>query len=115
MPVAGCPGVPVPDAGCRLPVPDACRCRMPVAAGRGCRMPDARCRVPDAGWRCGMPDAGCRVGCGWGAGCRIGCRVARCGLWCQFLVPVAFAGLYSSINANSHHASPNVKFNEAFG
>ena len=39
--------------------------------------------------------------------------VAGTSSWCRFPLPVA--GLYSSVNANSHHASPKVKFNEAFG
>ena len=69
---------------------------MPVAGAGG--------RVPVGGVGCRMPVAG------WGAGCRIGCGR-------RWPVPggrLAGAGA-SSINANSHHASPKVKFNEAFG
>ena len=89
VPVAGCrlpvpdARVPVPDAGCRLPVPDACRCRMPVAAGRGCRVPGAGCRMPGGGVGCRMP-GGVRVGC------RVPYRLPGGRVW--VVVPVPGAG-----------------------
>ena len=83
MPDAGCrmpvpdadagAGVPVPDAGCQmtLPVASCCQCRLPVAGCPWC-MPDAGSRMPDAsagyagyaGYAAYAGYAGCRF-CAW--------------------------------------------------
>ena len=83
--------LPVPVAGCRLPVPDACRCRMP--AGAGCPwlpVADAGCQVPGAGCRVAVWDAGCRVPGGVRVGCRVPYRLPGGRVW--VVVPVPGAG-----------------------
>ena len=79
-------------AGCRCRWPGAgCRCRTP--AGAGCPwlpVPDAGCRMPGAGCRVAVWDAGCRVPGGVRVGCRVPYRLPGGRVW--VVVPVPGAG-----------------------
>ena len=78
--------------GCRCRMPGAgCRCRTP--AGAGCPwlpVADAGCQVLGAGCRVAVWDAGCRVPGGVRVGCRVPYRLPGGRVW--VVVPVPGAG-----------------------